>query len=96
MLSGYLSEIYSAVQGEGPLVGVRQIFLRFALCDLRCVWCDTPDSLVRTKKCTVEEKSGQRMFSEVENPLSEHDLFQYIKNLEPEFHHSFSITGGEP
>lgn len=91
-----MSEVYSAVQGEGPLVGVRQIFLRFALCDLRCEWCDTPDSLIRTEKCVVEEKSGQRLFKEVENPLSENDLLLYIQNLDPDFHHSFSITGGEP
>ena len=92
----YLSEIYSAVQGEGPLVGIRQIFLRFASCDLRCVWCDTPDSLIRTEKCLVEVDNGQRLFEEVGNPISVEDLLQYIQNLEPKLHHSISITGGEP
>ena len=30
------------IQGEGPLIGVPTMFIRFGECDYRCKWCDTP------------------------------------------------------
>lgn len=33
-------EIYSSIQGEGPFMGIRQIFVRFAKCNLKCRFCD--------------------------------------------------------
>lgn len=92
----YLSEIYSAIQGEGPLVGIRQIFVRFSACDLRCLWCDTPDSLVRTEYCEIEKNAGARDFNKVKNPIELYDLISFISNLSPKLHHSISFTGGEP
>ncbi|MBI3590228.1 MAG: 7-carboxy-7-deazaguanine synthase QueE [Candidatus Melainabacteria bacterium] len=92
----FLSEIFSAIQGEGYLVGVRQIFVRFSACDLRCKWCDTPDSLVRTKHCEVEEEPGIRKFYKIINPIEKTQLLNILKKLNPSFHHSISLTGGEP
>ena len=94
--NAYLSEIYSAIQGEGPLIGIRQIFVRFSACDLRCVWCDTPDSLIRTEFCSVENDAGTRKFYEVKNPLTTSSLLSNLKSLSLESHHSISLTGGEP
>lgn len=94
--SCYLSEIYSAIQGEGPLVGVRQIFVRFSVCDLRCTWCDTPNSLVKNEYCAIEELAGSRTFKKVKNPIDLSSLVKYLDNLNPKFHHSISLTGGEP
>ncbi len=37
-----INEIFSSIQGEGILIGHRQIFLRFSGCDLNCEYCDTP------------------------------------------------------
>lgn len=37
-------EVFSSIQGEGKLIGRRQIFIRFAGCNLDCVYCDTPES----------------------------------------------------
>jgi organic radical activating enzyme len=34
-------EIFRSRQGEGPNAGKEAVFLRLALCNLRCVWCDT-------------------------------------------------------
>lgn len=38
-----VSEVFGpTLQGEGPTSGRRCGFVRLGLCNLRCVWCDTP------------------------------------------------------
>ncbi len=37
----YIKEIFESVQGEGPYVGVNQLFIRFSRCNLQCKYCDT-------------------------------------------------------
>ncbi len=36
-----LKEIFTSIQGEGPYIGVKQFFMRFTKCNLKCKYCDT-------------------------------------------------------
>lgn len=35
-----ISEIFSSIQGEGPHMGERHIFIRFEACHMACAYCD--------------------------------------------------------
>ena len=74
----YLVEIFSSVQGEGIHAGMSTLFIRFGECDLRCRWCDTPQSWKKTAECRIETERGAGVFRTLANPLSEnrshHDL----------------------
>ncbi len=36
-----IKEIFESIQGEGPYIGVNQLFIRFSSCNLHCAYCDT-------------------------------------------------------
>ena len=36
-----INEIFTSIQGEGPYVGIKQLFIRFSRCNLNCSYCDT-------------------------------------------------------
>ena len=40
-----ITEIFSSVQGEGPFVGIKQIFVRFSGCNACCGFCDQDNTL---------------------------------------------------
>lgn len=68
--AAYLVEIFSAIQGEGPYVGERQIFLRLGGCDLRCRFCDSKHTWRPAPQARVEMTPGQRDFQLVTNPVT--------------------------
>jgi 7-carboxy-7-deazaguanine synthase len=92
----FITEMFSGIQGEGPYVGVRQIFVRLAGCDLRCAWCDTPRSLVRRGPGKYETSPGSREFVERGNPIGLDEARLLVRSLHPDLHHSVTFTGGEP
>ena len=92
-----IQEIFSSIQGEGIYVGVRQIFLRFAGCNLNCAYCDTEGTKSQGKdNFRVEVQPGKGIFVFYPNPVSPEELLSIIRQLRPEIHHSLSLTGGEP
>jgi len=86
-----IKEIFLSIQGEGPYIGHRQLFVRFCDCNLNCEYCDTDFSI---KDCKIEYKSGSDDFEFVRNPLEEDFLLEVIYNFKD--YHSISLTGGEP
>ncbi|SPF55411.1 7-carboxy-7-deazaguanine synthase [Candidatus Desulfosporosinus infrequens] len=95
MLNLPITEIFSSIQGEGPYVGVRQIFLRLPKCNLRCPYCDTETTV--PEQFRIETVPGSRYFDMMSNPISLEKL-QELLFLTYDFslHHSLSVTGGEP
>ncbi|MDJ0733507.1 MAG: 7-carboxy-7-deazaguanine synthase QueE [Nostocaceae cyanobacterium] len=92
-----LIEIFSAIQGEGLNVGTRQIFIRFALCDLRCHFCDSAHTWSVPTSCRVEQTPGLRDFEIHPNPVSLPVLLKWVQRQNaPLIHDSISLTGGEP
>jgi organic radical activating enzyme len=92
----HLIEVFSSIQGEGEYVGCRQVFVRFAGCNLQCDYCDTPMSRALSKTCRIERMAGMRDFAIWDNPVKVSDLACMINALLDAPHHSVSITGGEP
>ena len=80
-----IREMFESIQGEGPCIGSKQIFVRFCACNLRCYYCDT-DSMPKD----INDKSSYFEFSPKE-------LAQYLsENFDLDTIHSISLTGGEP
>lgn len=93
---GHVSEMFVSYQGEGARVGEKHLFVRFAGCNLRCRYCDTPDSLVRVPNCEISFPGGDVVT--VPNPLSIADLAMFVErffNEDPAIAR-LSLTGGEP
>jgi len=53
----FVKEIFSSVQGEGPYVGYKQLFIRFCGCNLNCNYCDTNHNIEGAKEYTANELS---------------------------------------
>ena len=107
---GYLSEVFSSIQGEGGTVrgscfGKRQIFVRFSGCNLAegalgltgCFWCDSQRAQkLKARKFEYEESPGSQKLLNSENPVKIADIIEIIKRLITPDLHSISFTGGEP
>ena len=96
-LAAPIYEVFSSDQGEGPLVGVRQVFVRFRGCDLTCRYCDTPQARTVASPCYIHQTDDGEDSTERDNPVSLNELLQIIEELAGEgAYHSVALTGGEP
>lgn len=75
-------EIFSSIQGEGLLIGERQIFVRFAGCNLKCDYCDTDWEINETTKIMTTKDVIKYIKTELD--------FDY------DLHKTVVFTGGEP
>ena len=78
---GRLVEVFSSLQGEGLRVGERQIFVRLGGCNLKCDYCDEPD--------TIPIPSGKVWSLGVVKAA-------ILRLHKKRAHRSISWTGGEP
>jgi organic radical activating enzyme len=81
MVSREIYEIFTSFQGEGSLLGRRQIFIRFSGCSLNCFYCDTKNA--RTKDLMASPTDVEAVIRRIETLITP-DL------------HSIAFTGGEP
>ncbi|WP_051321280.1 7-carboxy-7-deazaguanine synthase QueE [Chrysiogenes arsenatis] len=89
MAQATLNEIFWSTQGEGVLIGVPQVFVRFQGCNLSCAYCDTPASLSHV----TDTFSAFGVTHD--NPCQLDQLTGFLAHFLPRVH-SVSFTGGEP
>lgn len=99
--SARVVEVFSSIQGEAELIGVRQVFLRFFGCNLRCDWCDSPETLAAPRGSLppgrAEQTAGRGDFAPLANPAPLESVLGAVRHLAQQApHHSVSLTGGEP
>lgn len=103
--TAHLTELFSSVQGEGPYVGARQLFVRFYGCHRRCVYCDSPETVTAWQPAgfqppafRLEQTPGRRDFRSTPNPVTVPGLVTVLREIERRAgpHHSVAFTGGEP
>ena len=78
-----LPEIFYSVQGEGVHIGRPAVFLRLALCNLSCNWCDTKYTWDWDKYDPTQQITDMT-HEEIRTEILKHNC-QYLV-----------ITGGEP
>src|SRR5215831_18148415 len=83
-----IHEVYRSVQGESTFAGLPCVFVRLAVCDARCVYCDTPHACtqgeprtpdavteqVRNYQCPLVEITGGE-------PLLQEEVFALMSRL---------------
>lgn len=50
-----VKEVFASIQGEGPFVGYKQLFIRFCGCNLSCKYCDTDFRTVDSIEYSVDD-----------------------------------------
>lgn len=83
-----------SIQGEGLYIGTRHIFIRFAGCNLRCKYCDTPASVSIPEQCNISINTGKNnQVKQIQNPLSVDQILEIVNKYSSKW---VSLTGGEP
>lgn len=82
-MRGFVREVFTSIQGEGIRVGQRQTFVRLYGCNLRCQYCDTPETQKNTGPFFYQGKT-------LKNPVGVHSVIDKISER------VVAVTGGEP
>jgi 7-carboxy-7-deazaguanine synthase len=104
MENARVHEIFASIQGEGPWIGQRHIFIRFLGCYIKCRYCDTPASVriepenKDQKYCVVQKSIHLQDHELVPNPLSTTQLSELCSRLiiPGQSMPTLALTGGEP
>jgi organic radical activating enzyme len=84
-LKAPVAEIFFSYQGEGLYVGQPQVFVRFAGCNLRCCYCDTP---------ATQSLSEHQQF--ISSPSIIERIKRSAQKAPGKVKTTVSLTGGEP
>lgn len=90
-----IAEVFRSIQGEGPYVGVLQLFLRTSGCRRSCIYCDTPAAREKVRECVLRGPDASR---KIPNPVGSDEIASFIRELagvSSGVRH-LSLTGGEP
>ena len=104
MKSARIEEIFSSIQGEGPWIGERHIFIRFKGCDIRCRYCDTPAAgegegpPAGEGVCRAQRSAVSLEYEQVSDVFSRQRLSDFCSRLiiSGPSRPTLSLTGGEP
>ncbi len=67
-----VTEVFSSIQGEGIFIGAKQVFVRFAKCNMECAYCD------EKKDGRVREYSTLELMKEVRRVESDKGMHHSI------------------
>jgi 7-carboxy-7-deazaguanine synthase len=87
-------EVFDTLQGEGSSMGKPAVFARFSGCNLRCSWCDTPNTWVWNQALADGHDDGRVYDQAVETitiPLGE-----AVDRITAFSIKRLVVTGGEP
>ncbi len=93
-VTGYVSEIFCSIQGEGKYVGERQVFFRTAGCSATCYWCDTQSSKRERPLCIVHGRDRRSLDNPLTVEVAVRETLSVLSDHAPV--RTVSITGGEP
>lgn len=94
VVTGWVREVFASIQGEGLYCGQRQTFVRFAGCNLRCAYCDTPAALDSAPpNCSIEQTAAGGDFKPMSNPVTARQVASACSDLGSRV---VALTGGEP
>jgi len=92
-----LHEVFASIQGEGRFVGCSMVFVRVAVCPIRCDYCDTPHSYEVRETFTVRDAEGTRSLENPASAATAAELAAGLASGSPFGAARFvSLTGGEP
>lgn len=79
-----VAEIFGpTIQGEGPVIGRPSLFVRFAGCDLRCVWCDSRQAVDPASKSAWRSLSASEILAELERRSGQRPMLVTLSGGNP-------------